>query len=210
MSNKLDFYHSLIQYQSNKKVPYERLLKEFQATHPGVQWRKVGKDEYQVKFRQSEQWLNVSSWLSNYLSVERKRLIDQIRHSSQIFSTEEILEQFDCSNVSTDFLLKYFEPLQEQFLPMDLGIKMAKERDSYRKESEDLKKQLVEKSKELAEVRTRSQQEILDYERGLRASLREKTIQLFNTFWDERSGVTKRLSSEDVGELLKRVVVNLE
>jgi multidrug resistance efflux pump len=210
MSNKLDFFDLMSNYVGEKGVPSERLLRDFQATHPGVLWRKVGKDEYQIKFRQSEQWLNLSSWLGNYLSAERKRLIDQIKHSSQIFSTEEILELLDCSNVSTDFLMERFNVLQEKFYPLDKAKHIYAQLKQAQTDVKSLREEVSRKSKELERVENQSRSEISEATASLRRELQEKLVQLFKEFWKERSGVTGRLSQEDVEELLRRVVHNLE
>jgi len=210
MSNKLDFFDLMSNYVGEKGVPSERLLRDFQATHPGVLWRKVGKDEYQIKFRQSEQWLNLSSWLGNYLSAERKRLIDQIKHSSQIFSTEEILELLDCSNVSTDFLMERFNVLQEKFYPLDKAKQIYAQLKQAQTDVKSLREEVSRKSKELERVENQSRSEISEATASLRRELQEKLIQLFKDFWKERSGVTGRLNQEDIEELLKRAVHNLE
>lgn len=210
MSNKLDFFDLMSKYVGEKGVPNEHLLKGFQATHPGVLWRKVGKDEYQIKFRQSEHWLNLSSWLGNYLSAERKRLIDQINHSSQIFSTEEILELIDCSNVSTDFLMERFNVLQEKFYPLDEAERIYAQLKQAQKDVNSLKEEVSRKSKQLERVENQSRSEISEATASLRRELQKKLVQLFKDFWKERSGVTGRLSQEDVEELLRRVVHNLE
>lgn len=104
MSNKLDFYKFC-------KVCEERgwsdsAFKQFQLTHPGVLWRKVGKSNYQVSFRRNEGWLDVTSFSSNLESSMIHDLIVQLNRCGKVFSTEELLRRFNWDGLTTGSLIK--------------------------------------------------------------------------------------------------------
>lgn len=63
----------------------------FCRQHRSVQWRKVGKANYQVKFNDHEAWIDVSSFRENYRNKVMKDLADRVSQSSNILSQQDIL-----------------------------------------------------------------------------------------------------------------------
>lgn len=104
MSNKLDFYK--LCKVCEEKGWSDSALKQFQLTHPGVLWRKVGKSNYQVSFRRNEGWLDVSSFSSNLESSMIHDLIVQLNRCGKVFSTEELLRRFNWDGLTTGSLIK--------------------------------------------------------------------------------------------------------
>lgn len=106
MSNKEEFY-----LLCSKGIT-EKALRDFVSTHPGVLWRKVGKTDYQVSFRRQEGWLNVDSFMTNYMSQMSKNLIDQaqkvrtISNQCEVWRLVSFRQEYSAKDVIEAFKLE--------------------------------------------------------------------------------------------------------
>jgi len=203
MGNKLDFYKLLSQHGGRSGE--EQLLKTFQASHPGVLWRKVGKDEYQVKFRQSEGWQNLSSWLGNFTSSQKKALIDQVNRAKEIFSTEEILEAVDFFGITIRTIQKF--DLSKWYVTVA-------EHEKVLSQMKELQAKLNGEDEALSKERSRIQSEMrAKYFKELQSFKEEKSSKIrtiFETEWSRRKGVTGRLNHDDLNEIFRQVLAELK
>jgi hypothetical protein len=210
MGNKLDFYKLLSQYGGGSGE--ERLLKTFQASHPGVLWRKVGKDEYQVKFRQSEGWQNLSSWLGNFTSSQKKALIDQVNRAKEIFSTEEILEAVDYFGITIRTIQKF--DLSKWYVTVAEHEKVLSQMKELKSKLTSYQTKLNGQDEALSKERSRIQSEMrAKYSEELQSFKEEKSSKIrtiFETEWSKRKGVTERLNYDDLNEIFRQVLAELK
>lgn len=66
-------------------------LAALREEYRSIQVRKVGKDTVQIRFRDSESWMLVEDFASNYLNKILKDLSDQLTSASKVLSPEELL-----------------------------------------------------------------------------------------------------------------------
>lgn len=67
-------------------------LAALRTEHRSIQARKVGKDTVQIRFRDSESWMTVEDFASNYHNKILKDLSDQLTAASKVLSPEELLD----------------------------------------------------------------------------------------------------------------------
>ena len=67
-------------------------LASLREEHRSIQVRKVGKDTVQIRFRDSESWMTVEDFASNYLNKILKDLSDQLTSASKVLSPKELLD----------------------------------------------------------------------------------------------------------------------
>jgi hypothetical protein len=102
MSNKSDFYAML----RGTKTVTQMHMKKFVQTHPGVLWRHAGKDNFQVKFRHTEQWLDVASFCDNYASRLIHNLETAINDVRKVLDEKEILNKLIVQPYSPEELIE--------------------------------------------------------------------------------------------------------
>jgi hypothetical protein len=102
MSNKSDFYTML----RGTKTVTQMHMKKFVQTHPGVLWRHAGKDNFQVKFRHTEQWLDVASFCDNYASRLIHNLETAINDVRKVLDEKEILNKLIVQPYSPEELIE--------------------------------------------------------------------------------------------------------
>lgn len=66
-------------------------LAALREEYRSIQVRKVGKDTVQIRFRDSESWMTVEDFASNYLNKILKDLSDQLTSASKVLSPKELL-----------------------------------------------------------------------------------------------------------------------
>lgn len=66
-------------------------LKKLQEGHRSIQVRKVGINITQIRFRDSESWMTVEDFASNYRNKILKDLSDRLTSASKVLSPEELL-----------------------------------------------------------------------------------------------------------------------
>lgn len=102
MSNKSDFYVML----RGTKTVTQMHMKKFVQTHPGVLWRHAGKDNFQVKFRHTEQWLDVASFCDNYASRLIHNLETAINDVRKVLDEKEVLNKLIVQPYSPEELIE--------------------------------------------------------------------------------------------------------
>lgn len=68
-------------------------LSELQAVHRSLQARRIGKSDYQIRFKDSEPWMNPEDWAANYRNSLLKQLGDLVAADLQVLPQEVILSQ---------------------------------------------------------------------------------------------------------------------
>lgn len=68
-------------------------LSELQAVHRSLQARRIGKSDYQIRFKDSEPWMNPEDWATNYRNSLLKQLGDLVAADLQVLPQEVILSQ---------------------------------------------------------------------------------------------------------------------
>jgi hypothetical protein len=68
-------------------------LSELQAMHRSLQARRIGKSDYQIRFKDSEPWMNPEDWATNYRNSLLKQLGDLVAADLQVLPQEVILSQ---------------------------------------------------------------------------------------------------------------------
>lgn len=66
-------------------------LAALREEYRSIQVRKVGKDTVQIRFRDSESWMTVEDFASNYRNKILKDLSDQLTSASKVLSPKELL-----------------------------------------------------------------------------------------------------------------------
>lgn len=81
----------------NGNVDLATLREEYRS----IQVRKVGKDTVQIRFRDSESWMTVEDFASNYRNKILKDLSDQLTSASKVLSPKELLNGLtdDCRHL---------------------------------------------------------------------------------------------------------------
>lgn len=68
-------------------------LSELQAVHRSLQARRIGKSDFQIRFKDSEPWMNPVDWANNYRNSLLKQLGDLVAADLQVLPQEVILSQ---------------------------------------------------------------------------------------------------------------------
>lgn len=68
-------------------------INELQAVHRSLQARRIGKSDYQIRFKDSEPWMNPMDWATNYRNSLLKQLGDLVAADLQVLPQEVILSQ---------------------------------------------------------------------------------------------------------------------
>lgn len=74
-------------------VSGEYNLRELQALHRSLQVRRIGKSDYQIRFRDNESWQTPEDWSLNYRNSLLKQLADLVTADLQVLPPEVILSQ---------------------------------------------------------------------------------------------------------------------
>lgn len=83
-------------------------LSELQAMHRSLQVRRIGKSDYQIRFKDSEPWMNPEDWATNYRNGLLKQLGDLVVADLQVLPQEVILSQLpeDSINALKDEIIR--------------------------------------------------------------------------------------------------------
>lgn len=195
MSNKSDFYDML---RATKTVT-QLHMKRFVQTHPGVLWRHAGKDNFQVKFRHTEQWLDVASFCDNYASRLIHNLETSINDVRKVLDEKEILNKLVVQPYSPEELMKFGILDKEQVVSkseLDEFYRVYKQKCQALQQKEDLLQKLnvdlstIQKDRDeaaqLAErrlKRMRAATAIVKEKIGLTGISRDSAREAVNTLW---------------------------
>lgn len=174
-------------------------LAALRTEHRSIQARKVGKDTVQIRFRDSESWMTVEDFASNYLNKILKDLSDQLTAASKVLSPEELLDGLtdDCRHLVESAGV-------ESVLARDLAVSL----DEYNRLVDDYNalntaKQNVDSQLSAVSAELRKCQRDLEVAEGFSHEVKRKLIDREKTLIDMKQEI---LDSSVMG-MLKRATV---
>lgn len=133
MATKNDLYIAITRGELSSQQ-WEQFFRE----HPSVQHKTVGKGIMQVRCRDTETWMSLKDWASNYHNSMLKRLNDLVLASQDVLQPQEIFEKL----VSTDVRRSWFNDVVRKNIAngnlahgSDLR-EMTADRDKFAKQAE--------------------------------------------------------------------------
>jgi hypothetical protein len=131
-------------------------LAALREEYRSIQVRKVGKDITQIRFRDSESWMTVEDFASNYLNKILKDLSDQLTSASKVLSPKELLNGLtdDCRRSVMQSGVKY-ALANNLAVDIDEYNKLVNEYNQEHTAKVNLANQLNNVSTELSECRQR-------------------------------------------------------
>lgn len=197
MSNKIEFYQELQKINQDRKSIIT-FLKDFQKSHHGVLWQPAGKDDFRIKFRQSEQWWMLSTWPANFESQVMKNLENQVSIGKAVLGLKRTLELAD------DQQLTFEEVVEALGLSGNLSKLIEDSSKQVQQQDERIRK-LEAENKDLAKERLKLQRAVSNLTEWIKTK-KNRISPTFDEVWEEHKGLTLSLNQAQVVELRNRVI----